>query len=300
MAKKKAARPGRARGGWKAGVIAAVTTVLTGLLVAGLTKYLRFDTPLSAADPAGPPVKVDRVEPVHALDEVYVAFAKPPGLSPGELATDDDRGDTGKDYAWWRRHGGVDAGILDVRAILRGNAASQVQLLDASLSHVRCTRPSTGAIAFSPSAGDGEVRGIGFDLDSPRPYAQEIGRLGAFGKPYFGRRTVTLDRNEVEVFAFNVWSLTRDCRFLIDIEANVEGKTAHVVLTDHGRPFRVAGMRLEKDDVFAPHPGTRPKYLHRSRAPKFGAYQEVYAAGVAAPSGGGAWTRLCPGPHCTD
>jgi len=244
-----------------------VTAIVAGVVVAGATKYLRFDTPRAAPGPSGAPLLIDSVELPTTRDGYSFAFERPPRFTVSDLTTAQNLVGEDAEFPWWRRHGGIDVDILSIRTVVRGNAAAQTRILDMSVLP-RCTGPlPTGAIASTPGAGAENVQNIGFDLDKTRPYAQ-IESDGTFGGAFFDKKNITLDRNETTTFRITAKSFRRDCRFTIRIETITKGKKYTAVLDDHGRPFRVTGHY------------ERPHQDVGTHAPVFPRYREVYINGV--------------------
>jgi hypothetical protein len=234
-----------------AAVIAAVTTVVTVLVtrhVSAATVTVRH----------GPPVRIDSVtvlrDPVQA--GTYV-FQRPLFLSPSELRSLNQFPDGVPGYdTWFRSRGGVDPFSSNVQLVVEGNANQPSRITNINLIK-SCEAPLTGALFYSPSAGNEQAILIDFNLDNPRSVAQTPN-----GQDYFSKYTIALQPGEVQVLVISANTRRHYCQFSLQLTVLVGTHQTIETVTNDGKPFQVTA-----------------EYSSFTR------YHVLYAGGVATNSG---------------
>ena len=147
-------------------VITAVAVTLAGSYTTG-----KFSHASSPKPPSGPPVRI-LTEAAFAdagMDGGTYFFARPLILNRAQLNTisrfeDTDRiGGPSRYSAWMQAHGGVAADDLIIRLVAAGNRRHLVRILNIDPVGT-CTKPLSGTIMNSPSAGDDPTDYIAFNL----------------------------------------------------------------------------------------------------------------------------------------
>jgi hypothetical protein len=121
--------------------------------------------------------------------------------------------------------------------------------------------PLDGTLFWAPGQGEASEVQMIADVDQQIPVAHSLATSGAslYGAPYFSQHTITLANGEQQVVLLRAEAN----RFYVEFDLKIaylvgdEGHTQTLVLSDHGKPFRVTG----------PRPGSRPNTW---------SYQEIF------------------------
>jgi hypothetical protein len=269
-AKNQPARKGQVRA-WFAGVLAAVIAATSPVWAPALTGSIEG---LFTSDSPGPPLTVT-AEPA-VLDDQGYTMATPDGALPGpqlrQLMTQDSIADSPKFLSAVQAMGGADVDDLTIQLIVNGNSAQGVRILDIRPVRLQRAKPLGGTLFDTPpQAGTATLRMM-FDLDEPVPIARNIGDPSCPtvtqgdtvhcvvtndpypqqpggdvypGSPFFDNETIHLDDHEQQVLNIRAQATRSFAAFDVEIYyivGNASGDIHQLVVSDHGRPFRVTGM----------------------------------------------------------
>jgi hypothetical protein len=264
---------------WFAGVLAAVIAATSPAwgpaLVGGVKGLFVSDSP-------GPALTVT-AEPT-VLDDQGYTMATPDGALPSpqllHLMTQDSVAASAAFLSAVRAIGGADVDDLSIELIVNGNIPQGVRILDIRPVHLQRTKPLGGVLFYTPSqAGNATLRMM-FDLDEPVPIARNIGDppcrqvtqgdttqcvvtsdpyprqpLAADagdgpvypGSRFFDNETIHLADHEQQVLNIRAQVTQSFAAFDLEIDyivGNASDNIHQLVVSDHGRPFRVTGMPL--------------------------------------------------------
>lgn len=143
-------------------------------------------------------------------------------------------------YDWAKRQGGADVPESQILLTAQGQRQRDIAITDMRAKIIRRYPIPTGTEVTCPTAGGGEVIGVGLDLDSPNPVAKRMNDSGGLEGPYFGSSYVTLA--EYEIATFKVVAKAEKYAYEWELEVDVleNGKRGVVTIRDGDRPFRTA------------------------------------------------------------
>jgi hypothetical protein len=275
-AKSQPTRKSRA-GAWFAALLAAVIAATSPLWVpAGAREIKDLIAPGSPA-----PALTVTAEPAF-LEDQGSTMATPDGSRPGvqmlRIMTRPGEAGSPAFLSALRAIGGTDVDDLSIELIVNGNSAQGVRILGIRPVNLKRTKPLDGSLFYVPSqAGNATIKMM-FDLDELNPAARNIGDppcrvvtqgdttqcvvtsdpypqqpLAYYagngpkypGSPFFGDETIHLDNHEQQVLDIRAQVTRFYAEFDLEIDyiaGNESGNIRHLVVSDHGSPFRVTGM----------------------------------------------------------
>lgn len=146
-----------------------------------------------------------------------------------------------------RANGGVNVDTLSIRLVVQGKRNQQVRIVGISPDSLHRAAPLAGTIFnVPPQAGAPTMRMI-FNLDEVNPVARNVGSDETSGQgtkdtgAFFGDTTITLHDGEQEVIVIRATTAHFYATFNLKIDYLVGTTKKSVIVTNHGRPFRVTG-----------------------------------------------------------
>ncbi|MBC6466632.1 hypothetical protein [Actinomadura alba] len=245
--------------------------------------------------PTGEPLKVTKLTMVpRRLDHSWV-MAHP--VDPAALvrlnANVDKVGGALADEAdpVMRAAGAVEPTLSTVEIEAEGNRPKVVRITGIR-AVTQCRKPLNGTYFYNPPQGASDNVQLGFDLDSPSPFAQKVKPDSNDGPPhfygdYFADRKYTLNHEDQVTFRLSARTYKSYCEYRYRFDLIVDGKA---------------------DTQFIPREGERPLQITadiRTGSERFGlvdcnAYQrfymgKVFVAGTADLAGLPSWNTPTPG-----
>lgn len=229
----------------------------------------------------GPPLTVVSEDPINAGDHQLWSFPDAQSIGLAQITkvnhlvssmTDSDAISSFLSiYQIFSSHGGYQPNT-DTQLVVQNDRRHVVRIIN--LRVVKdCTRPVTGELIYSPSAGsDNDIR-LGFDLDSDDTEAETAQGWDTFSwKPdYFANHTVSIPPGDQQVFNIRTVVTKYACTFRFQAEV-LDGKKKSFQLISNGdQPFRAS-----------------------AKAKSFSDYGTIYAGGVASPAGDDTYQRVDP------
>jgi hypothetical protein len=281
---------------------AFVTAVITGVVTTLVAEYGKEATGIGQAGPTpakttartGPPLTVAYTNITSGRGGDSFAFSRPLDVNESQLKAIQVAGDQSQVHRdeylrWASANGGViadEAGTAIIQLTMQGNRAGQVRILDMQ-PLVQCNTPLTGTLFYSPPAGEGKTAKLGFELDKPNHVARTYSQERGLGGSYFVDKTISLARDEQQVFSIYVVT-KRYCEFRLRLKLLDGSKTIFETVGNgagvDGRalPFKITAMNVRDDFV---GPGA------------FSAYKRMYAGGVTTSicANGGGWIKTDSG-----
>ena len=199
------------------------TLLVTGVISTACAYYLpglfsQVATPappvtLSVLDNATPPVTM-------IMPQAHTA-----GGSPG--------GGCGNFRTWVISRDGEDAGTTSLSLVVQGNTDAPVYIYGIRAEVLSRNSPAKGAVIYCPTAGYVTQRPVAINLDT-----SSDGRYitKAPNSP-FG---FTVGASDLEVFSIAATTTQCNCKWVLQVEAVVNGQTEQFTVTDHGRPFETS------------------------------------------------------------
>jgi hypothetical protein len=215
-------------------VIAIVTAFGTGVgqdLFSNVTK----------SSPSGPPVKVAAVTVERTADQAgtYV-FANDQAFPSSQLdALNQFEAGTSQYDNWFRSKGAVDPDVSEIKLVVVGNRPEPVAITGMSVTR-RCSPPLSGTLFYSPPAGAEMLVGVGFNLDSTDPAAQNYDN-GRLSGDYFGTHFISLHQGEIETFEITAFTKNY-CEFSLNLQTVDGSSTRTETVQDGSQPFRVSAL----------------------------------------------------------
>ena len=205
------------------------------------------------------PVLIDSVMYQQAADDGFT-YAFPGELTNQQVASMNNLPVSFQDYInEVTSIGGTNVGDTDVQIVLRGNAAGQTAVIAGMDVAKNCQSPLNGTLLYSPSAGEDNDIEIGFNLDDEFPSAQNY-QSGRLSGSFFGSHTISLAKGETETLLVHAVTRQSFCQFTYRLLVDTGSREVAEVISENGKPFTVtAGL-------------------------KSGAYEALYAGGVASPA----------------
>jgi len=141
-------------------------------------------------------------------------------------------------HAWAHELGGVDLGATRIRLGITGLAQDGVEIeqLRARVLQPK-DLPLGGTPLLCPSGGEAAVRAITIDLDSPNPLGHYVGRTG--------QRPLAFTFKKGESEDLDVVATTKRCycRWVLELQVRVAGKSHPMTIKDHGKAFETSARR---------------------------------------------------------
>ncbi|WP_255953537.1 hypothetical protein [Streptomyces odontomachi] len=137
--------------------------------------------------------------------------------------------------------GAVSVDDLTVRLTLTGHRNQQINILDIRPAIVERTAPLSGTFFCVPPQGGVSTMTMVFDMDRPSPLARDA-EVTALGRPFFGRRTITLHDREQRVVIARAFTADHYVAFRLNVTYMLGDKKKHTVIDDHGKPFQVTAI----------------------------------------------------------
>ncbi|GAA4411619.1 hypothetical protein ACFQV2_06010 [Actinokineospora soli] len=232
------------------------------------------------------PLKVMSVAYVQGMRQgPTYAFAKPLNLADSDLATISSLQTDPTQYAaWMYKHGGVASNEAQVQVVLNNPLTVPVVITDIVVKK-ECREPLTGALIYSPPAGQNEALQIIFNLDDPVTVAHGF-EGGEDRGPYFGgtnAKTITISPNNPMTLALHAVTRKQYCEFSYTFRAApADGAPTTVPVNDNGKPFAVTVTGETGED---------------GKPVTFASYKEVYGGGVASPTGDNQFRKVDPATY---
>jgi hypothetical protein len=188
---------------------------------------------------------------------------------------------------YYYNNGASDVNFTHFKLILQGRRNIEIRLVDIrAVILKRSERLGEGASVLTPGPqGQDESVELGFDLDGSDLSAKEIVEpLNAFyGPAFFGERifqksTVTLARNEQQVFEVTARSFNYYVEWRLEIDLLIDGEVEVISVDSNGRPFRTCGTYPDprSDDQTVPDENRYSEvYLMKTFDPRFGNLETV-------------------------
>jgi hypothetical protein len=221
---------------------AVIGSLISVILAAALTNGFGLITGRSSSaaargEPAGPPVRIDYITQ-EPSPSGYYSFSRSLMLTTGQLQSLNSL-TTGSGYdSWFQSRGAVDVGASVLKIVLQGNRTFPVQVINMSAVK-NCTSPYRGTLfENSPSGGAVDDLGVALNLDVPDPFPQD----GLMAGNYFNAHTVSLDPGESQTVVVVVNSATLTCSYTLTLTVVANTKSMTETITNHGRPFQIAGL----------------------------------------------------------
>jgi hypothetical protein len=146
-----------------------------------------------------------------------------------------------------RALGAANVNVAMTTLAVTGNRGSLVRITDIR-ALAQCQAPLTGTLFFSPTAGSTYSAKIGFDLDKPNPFAQNVVDDPAQEAPptftgtYFPDHEYDLAPGEPATFVLTARTTKHYCRYRYQFDLLVNGRPATQIVDDHGKPFEVTAQ----------------------------------------------------------
>lgn len=271
------------------GAIVAVAALIGTAFAAGLGESIyNYFAPggdiTRVRNPVGQrPVQVNTVKVKRIADYGTYIFPDALNLSASELKRLDQIHDDSQYVSWMDARGGVDPFVTDIRITVEGNRGHSVLITDVRIAERECTNPLQGTYLYSPSAGQTDTVGIGFNLDEDRPTAQKYDGYNFSGN-YFAHHDISLEQGEQQTLTVSAQSKKHYCKFSLELKV-VDGKDSHDIPVrnpdaNDGK-FKVTADLTHLNDTTWETDG-------------FSSYQEVYVGGVVSSKG---WREVDPSTY---
>jgi hypothetical protein len=128
---------------------------------------------------------------------------------------------------------GYDVGESQIRVALEGRSIDTVTIVGMRASVEHSEPPISDTLVTSPSAGEGRVIALTFDLDKDNPRA-----VAEDGSDPFGSGYITLRRGEVQIFQLTGVTRTRACAWRLEVAFNHRGNEGAMIIPTADEPFR--------------------------------------------------------------
>ena len=196
---------------------------MAGVISTACTYYL--PGLFSQASTPAPPITLSVLDNTSPPFRMIVPQARTVGTSPG--------GECDNFRTWAIARGGEDAGTTSLGLVVQGNTDEPVYIYGIRADVLSRTSPAKGAVVFCPTAGYVTQRPVAIDLDTSGD-----GRYitKASDSP-FG---FTVSKSDLEVFSIAATTAQCDCKWVLQVEAVVNGKPEQFTVTDHGQPFQTS------------------------------------------------------------
>lgn len=201
---------------------ALATIVVTGVVSTACAYYL--PGLFSQASTPAPPITFSVLDNATPPFTMIVPQAHTAG-SPGS--------ECGNFRAWAISRDGEDAGTTSLNLVVQGNTDAPVYIYGIRAEVLSRNGPAKGTVVNCPSAGFVTPRPVAIDLDTSGD-----GRYitKAANSP-FG---FTVSKSDLEVFSIAATTTQCDCKWVLQVEAVVNGQAEQFVVNDHGLPFQTS------------------------------------------------------------
>jgi hypothetical protein len=197
--------------------------------------------PATSADPAAPPVKIEKIDfPEH--DGQSMVGRKP--LAKARVAPLIKRLNHGAVGSVLRPLGNVDTESTSFAVRMEGNTSKPVRITNMH-AVATCTAPLNGVLFYNPNAGEQFNPQIAFDLDQPDPIARGRGKDDGRGNPvykgeYFVNHEYVLKLGEPATFVVSATTREHYCEFHLVMDLLVNGAPTTQKIENDGKPFTVS------------------------------------------------------------
>jgi hypothetical protein len=230
---------------------------------------------LSAAAPAGPPLKVLSEDPLNLYQLVVWAF-------PREYLPDNDQLDdisslikspipaSHSAFAeWFFSRGAYEIGGASTQLVVQNNRSYPIRIINMNVVK-SCEAPLTGTLFFAAGGAVDATVGLGFNLDSPDTDAETARGTGpaTWTPGYFNNYTISLEPGEQQVFDIYTATTRQACAYQLQVTVLDGEKQVYQLIGDGSEPFRVTAMP------------------EGPNGPNFSAYKAMYVGGAAGPPNG--------------
>jgi hypothetical protein len=142
-----------------------------------------------------------------------------------------------------REAGGADVGDLTARVIVQGRRNQQIRIVNVRPLLLTRTTPLEGTLFYVPPQSGGATLRMMFNLDEPTPIAHEIvwNGIPKPGQPFFENTTISLNDGEQQVLMIRAEAEQHYVAFNLEIDYRIGDSEKTMVVSDHGRPFRITG-----------------------------------------------------------
>ncbi|GAA0321591.1 hypothetical protein NE235_18835 [Actinoallomurus spadix] len=249
------------RAGWFKGLSTWSKTALVGPVVATVVgaAILKIVGLADGGGPAAgpkpdlkaPPVLINRLGIEHVESEASMATGTV--MNAAQVARLNQQNGYNRDVyspagdQRLRALGAANVNVSMTTLAVTGNRGSLVRVTNIR-ALAQCQAPLTGTLFFSPTAGSTYSAKIGFDLDKPNPFAQNVvddpteETPPRFTGTYFPDHEYDLAPGEPATFVLTARTTKHYCRYRYQFDLLVNGKPATQVVDDHGRPFEVTAQ----------------------------------------------------------
>jgi hypothetical protein len=134
---------------------------------------------------------------------------------------------------WVISRDGEDAGTTSLNLVVQGNTDAPVYIYGIRADVLNRSSPAKGPVVYCPTAGYVTQRPVAIDLDTSGD-----GRYvtKAPNSP-FG---FTVSKSDLEVFSIAATTTKCDCKWVLQVEAVLNGQPEQFTVTDHGQPFETS------------------------------------------------------------
>lgn len=217
---------------------------------------------LKSAPGSSAPLKIQNVTTfqnrVRSLNYVLSEpVAEPPPSVPAGNETAESFG------SWYQKHGGtaLESGYTNIT--VQGNDSKPVRITDMKIDP-QCSAPLNGAyLQGYTQGGESDTIKIGFDLDNPKPFPQQMTSLGdglqGAGYNYFSARTIELGPGETEVLTVGVYTKLKYCKFTLQLVVATANGTVVQDVDARDKRFEVTGRARAKSPE-TPYSGYQKVY----------------------------------------
>lgn len=270
----------RKRPVWKLIVLAGAVIVTAGASV-GATIFVAHlisghgqprsapDTTPKVASASSPPVLLENVSPLASDSGLSFVLPGKLDMTPAELTDFGNNlaGNPDTFASWFKEHKGVSLGNSSMHLTLVGNLRGEtIRITDINLFK-QCHEPTGGGTIFTePGQGEPSDIPMGFDLDSPKPVAQDEGFSTQTGPgtllptKFFDSHTISLAYDEQETLKIDMHG-SSECTFTFQLVVATPSGTLTEKIDDNGRPFEITAM-AKSQNANVPFAGYQVAYVN--------------------------------------
>ncbi|PZG20961.1 hypothetical protein C1I98_37315 [Spongiactinospora gelatinilytica] len=132
----------------------------------------------------------------------------------------------GYEIIHWLQANTIHLGVTGTAIAVTAQHVTTALVHGAELSDLKCDPPFRGTAVRLPAIGDGGETAppvtIGFNLDAPRPVAQNVTPSGALSGPF--THQVALDQGDSREFVLNFTATGRSCTFRATLTVSSQGR----------------------------------------------------------------------------
>ncbi|MCA2215700.1 hypothetical protein [Jidongwangia harbinensis] len=140
--------------------------------------------------------------------------------------------------------------ITRLKAVLRGRHTDPVTITEIRARVESRRAPYEGTLVYAPAEGESPTAQVGFDLDSPEPYARVINPDGGLGERYSRAKFISLARGEPIVVTVSAVA-TRFYEWRLDLTVTDAGTSRVVTVGIGPEPVRSTGLTDTYKSLYA-------------------------------------------------